>query len=127
MIRFIHWCLIVLFSFLNTGYPDGDPQDAGSLVVTEIRVVTTSNGQTHTHTVTDDKTMTAILNYLRLSEAYGVACIDPDTFRTDICQIIVCRLNGSHSTYRQIHNEYLQKNDGQWLRIHGSNLLFPQL
>lgn len=127
MTRLIYLLLVFLFTFINPGKPVDVPADPGSLVVREIRIVTVPDGQTQIHTLRDDASIEAVLYYLRLSEAYGVTGIDPDSFRTEPCEIIVCYFSGEYATYRQINNEYLQIGDGHWLRIHGDDLLFPTL
>ena len=123
--RYIYCVIIFLFSFLggsSTAHADSQPMHR---VVTQIRIDTVRDGQTVSHTYTDPGQMEAVLNYLRQLDPYRKADIDPDTFRSGIWRIEVCYSDGNSTVYRQLHRDYLQKDQGIWRQIQGEDdLLF---
>ena len=126
--RFIRFLLILLSSFLSAGYSADPPPAAPVNVVTEIRVSVVHEGEVSQVSYTDSQTMKAILTYLRVLDPRGKFEFDPDTFRSDTYEFTLCYSDGTQTTYRQIHNEYLQKDDGIWQRIsQKAGLLFPAL
>lgn len=96
-------------------------------VVTQIRVVVTVDRQTYERTYTDGEQMHSVLNYLRLLQKGKKADIDPDSFRSDVYEITVYYSDGQHTTYCQLHSDFLKIDDGHWQKITGAKmeLLFP--
>ena len=126
MVQMIHCLLILLCSQLHPGYPTQPPKNVQ--VVTQIRLQATHDAKTVEKTYTDEESMVAILNYLRLLDPYEQDFIDPSTFRADAYEITLCYSDGTRRTYRQLYDEYLQKDGGPWKKIEGqSGLLFPSL
>jgi len=123
--RFIYYLLILLFSFISGDSPENTASDHPSRVVTQIQVSSFREGHTDTRTYTEAAHMEAILNYLRLLDPYHKADIDPDSFRSNTWEILVRYSDGNSTTYRQIHRQYLQKDNGIWRQINGEDdLLF---
>ena len=114
--------LILLLSGCSREVPTGPL----CRVVTQIQITSLHEGQTLTGIYTDPKEMASILNYQRLLDPYVTADIDPDTFRTDTYEIIVTYSDGAYTTYRQIHESYLQTDGSKWKHIapeHGIPIL----
>ena len=124
----IYWVLIVLFSFLQ---PEGNRpagEDRQTRVVTQIHVTQSHDGKTELRSYYDQKSMNRILNYLRLLPTRGKSDPAPESFRADTYEFVLRYSDGSDSTYRQIYQDYLQKDDSGWVRIEGkADLLFPPL
>jgi len=95
-------------------------------VVTGIHIAATQDGSTIQKTLTDSAAMHRVLTYLRILDPYITAELEPDTFRTDRYEITVEYSDGNRTVYRQLYDEYLQIDDGDWKKIdpaHGGNLL----
>ena len=97
-------------------------------VVTEIRVALTADGHTTRRTYTGAREMESVMCYLRLLEKIRQVDIDPDSFRADSIEIIVFYSDGASTTYRQLHDQLLQIDDGPWFLIQKAKmeLLFPE-
>ena len=120
--------VFLLLPFLLWGCTDRKlPTGPMCRVVTQIRVAYTIDGQTTSKTYTDSKEMESILNYLRLLKKGNKTDIDPDSFRADSFEITLYYSDGQHNTYRQLHDQLLQTDDGPWLKIETEKmeLLFP--
>jgi len=94
--------------------------------VTGIHIAATQDGSTIQKTLTDSAAMHRVLTYLRILDPYITAELEPDTFRTDRYEITVEYSDGNRTVYRQLYDEYLQIDDGDWKKIdpaHGGNLL----
>ena len=98
-------------------------------VVTQVQVTASTQGQILERTYTGSPQMESVLCYLRLLKKGRPADIDPDSFRADTYEITISYSDGAHTTYRQVHNSFLQIDDGRWERIEGANLelLFPKI
>ena len=98
-------------------------------VVTRVQVTATAQGHTWENTYTDSTRMESVLCYLRLLRKGRPADIDPDSFRADSYEITVFYSDGQSTTYRQLHRDFLQIDDGAWARIDGAKmeLLFPEI
>ena len=96
-------------------------------VVNQAQVIATVDGQTYEFHHTDAKKMESVLCYLRLLQKGKKADIDPDSFRSDSYRITIYYSDGQSTTYRQLHTDFLQIDDGPWQRIEGAKmeLLFP--
>ena len=96
-------------------------------VVTRTQVVATVDGQTVDVTHTDSDKMESVLCYLRLLTQGKRVSLDPDSFRSDSYEITLFYSDGQHTTYRQLHTDYLQIDDGPWREIESvkMELLFP--
>lgn len=112
--RLICSLLIYLFSFLG-GSSIEAPQ--ASPIVTQVQVSLTSEGQVRQCTYSNDNDMAPILDYLRRLDPQHKADIDPDTFQANHWEVIVCYADGRRSIYRQLHKDYLQKDNGLWRQI----------
>ena len=95
--------------------------------VTQVQVTATAQGQTWENTYTDSTRMESVLCYLRLLQKGKKVDIDPDSFRADSYEIQVRYSDGQHTTYRQLHDDFLQVDGGAWETIHKAKmeLLFP--
>ncbi len=88
-----------------------------------IRVVTGVSITAHTPDSTvqrhysQDHNISNVLNYLRLLDPYTSVELDPETFRSGDYEIIISYSDGAHTVYRQIYQDYLQKDGGHWKRI----------
>ena len=120
--------ILLLLSLLLSGCGKSE-QPAGPMcrVVTQVKVSITADGQTQENTYTDYPAMEAVLCYLRLLEKGNRTNIEPESFRTDIYKITVFYSDGQHTTYRQLHNQLLQIDDGPWQTVKKAKmeLLFP--
>ena len=120
--------VFLLLPFLLTGC-SWQKMPAGPLcrVVTQVHINATVDGETGSITYTDPKGMESVLNYLRLLKKGNRTDIDPDSFRADSYEITLYYSDGQHTTYRQLHNDFLQTDGGAWKSIEGAKmqLLFP--
>ncbi len=96
-------------------------------VVTQVKVAATAEGHTWENTYANSPQMESVLCYLRLLKKGRPADIDPDSFRSDSYEITLFYSDGQHTTYRQLHSDYLQTDGGAWKKIEGAKmeLLFP--
>lgn len=96
-------------------------------VVTQVKVASTIDGQTEETIYTDSKGMESVLNYLRLVKKTKPADIDPDSFRADSYEITLYYSDGQRTTYRQLHDGFLQTDGGTWqiIETEKMELLFP--
>ena len=96
-------------------------------VVTQIRVAATVDGQTYERNHTAPDEMRSVLTYLRLLQKGRRVDVDPDSFRSDSYEITVHYSDGQHTTYHQLHSDYMKIDDGHWMKITGTKmeLLFP--
>ena len=104
------------------------PAEPMCRVVTQVGVAATINGEVYANTHTDSREMESVLCYLRLLQKGKKADIDPDSFRSDSYQITIYYSDGQSTTYRQLHTDFLQIDDGPWQTIDGAKmeLLFPK-
>ena len=117
MKRAIIFLLVVLCGALSGCSRADSPQPPVCRVVTQIDVAAAHNGTVHYHTFTDSEKMETILNYLRLVQPAGNAEIQPDTFRADAFQITLSYSDSGQTTYYQIYNDYLRKDNGFWKTV----------
>ena len=119
----VHTVLILLASFLNPGAVDAVQQP---MIVTRIQVETQMPDDSQLVTYESQEEMTQVLMYLRRMEILDRKPIDPDTFRAETYRITMDLWDGSDTCYRQLHRQYLRKNDGPWRGIvPADGLLFP--
>ena len=113
------WIYLLLFSMIFSGctYYAPPGENHSVRVVTAIDVTSTENGITENYHYTDTNKMQVILHYLRNLQPDKVTPIDPESFRTDAYEIRLALSDGTQTTYRQIFDEFLQKNDGRWHSI----------
>ncbi len=104
------------------------PAEPMCRVVTQVGVAATIDGEVYAYTHTDSKEMESVLCYLRLLQKGKKADIDPDSFRSDSYRITIYYSDGQSTTYRQLHTDFLQIDDGPWQTIDGAKmeLLFPK-
>ena len=70
--------------------------------------------------------MAEILNHLRQMAKQDPVSIDPDSFRSEDFRILLNLSDGSFALYRQLHRDYIQKNNGPWHpMIPSDGLQFP--
>ena len=115
---------ILFFIFLLAGCCAVRPEPLPE-IVTRAEVIGTQDGVSHHATYTDPEKLKTILDYLRHADPSASEAIAPDTFRTDGYEIRLTLLDGRQTLYRQLHDQYLQKNGGPWRHIqpsHGSTL-----
>ena len=86
-------------------------------VVTRIDILTNTDSTTQKYSYTNNDKMAVILHYLRNLQPDKTTPITPDTFRSDSYEIRLIMSDGSQTVYRQIYDEYLQKNGGRWHSI----------
>lgn len=89
-------------------------------LVTKITITETRDEMAVTHLYTNAQKMESILNYLRLLDPYPPVNISPDTFRADFYEITLHLSDNTKTVYRQLHDQYLQMNNGSWNRINSS-------
>jgi len=122
----LHMALILLFGFLRPELAPGKLPEHPPRVVTQIRVEETDTEGSQLLTYDQPEQMGRLLTYLRLMELQDPARIDPDTFRTETFRITLERSDGTAARYRQLHREFIQKDDGPWRRmVPEDSLLFP--
>lgn len=113
------WIFLLIISLLLSGCtyyaPPGENHPVR--VVTRIDVISTEDGFTQNYHYTDNTKMQVILHYLRNLQPDKSTPINPDTFRADAYEIKLTMSDGSQTVYRQIFDEYLQKNGGRWHSI----------
>ena len=113
------WIYLLIISLLLSGctYYAPPGENHAARVVTVIDVVSTVDGSTQTYHYTNSYKMQVILHYLRNLHPDRSTPISPDTFRADSYEIKLSLSDGSQTVYRQIFDEYLQKNGGRWQSI----------
>ena len=115
----MRFCILLIISILLCGCthyaPPGENHQVR--VVTRIDVLTNTEASTQKHSYTDNEKMEVILYYLRNLQPDKATPITPDTFRSDSYEICLTMSDGSQTIYRQIYDEYLQKNGGRWHSI----------
>ena len=110
--------LLIILSLPLTGCSKADlPLQPLCRTVTQVSVTASHNGAVTYHTYTESEKMETMLNYLRLLFPDTSANIEPETFRSDAYRITVNYSDGNHSTYYQIYNDFLKKDDGKWQKI----------
>ncbi len=111
--------------FMGCTYYAPPGENHASRVITAVEVSATQQGKTHHYRYTTETKVRALMTYLRRIKPELSTNIDPDTFRTDQYFITLFLSDGTTTQYRQLHTEYLQKDDGLWRSIdpaHGSAL-----
>lgn len=108
---------IILFAFSGCTYYAPSGKTHPVRVVTQIDVTATHEGALLEYRYTENEKMEAILHYLRQLKPDHFTPIAADTFRTDAYEIRLTLSDGSNTVYRQIYNEYLQKDQGPWRSI----------
>ncbi len=122
----IYGLLILLAGFLSPErvvleLPEHDPR-----VVTQIFIEESDIGGNRLFAYDQPEQMKALLTWLRLMELQDPVGIDPDTFRSGNFRITLELSDGSLARYRQLHREFIQKNNGSWHpMIPGDGLQFP--
>ena len=120
----IYAILILLAGFLS---PErAAPPEHTARVVTQIVLEEAGPSGSVVETYESPEDMAAILHYLRLITKRDAVVIDPDSFRTEHFRILLNLSDGSFALYRQLHRDYIQKNNGPWYpMIPGKGLQFP--
>ena len=104
--------LILLAGFLS---PErAAPPEHHARVVTQIVLEESAPSGHLCQTYEDPAQMAEILNYLRRISKQDAVSIDPDSFRTEDFRILLNLSDGSFALYRQLHRDYIQKNNGPW-------------
>ena len=125
--RFVHWVVILLASFLSPGHQEIPPADTYR-VVTAIQVSVLRDGKLNAIGITDSEQMKKVLTYLRVTDPIPTTQVEPDSFRSECYTFTVFFSDGSSNCYTQIYHDYLKKNDARWQRIDPKAfLLFPAL
>ena len=114
---FSYFLLVFVLSTLNGCGKADLPDQPLCRVVTTIDVTAAHNGTVSHYIYSHSDKMETLLNYLRMVHPDASTDMAPDTFRADAYQITVSFSDGNHSTYYQIYNEFLKKDDGSWMRI----------
>lgn len=111
--------ILPIFFLLFSGCTYSVPAEHAHVdrVVTQVTITATQGGKSLVYQYTDPDKMGAVLTYLRTLDATRSAPIAPETFRTPSYQIQLTLSDGSQTIYRQLHDSYLQKNDGPWHMI----------
>ena len=118
--------IIFLAGFLCPDWAPSAVPEHPPRVVTQIQVEGFTPEGTQLQTYLLPEQMTGTLNWLRCMELRDPVGIDPDTFRSDCFQITLLLSDGTVARYRQLHREFIQKNDGPWRPlIPGDGLHFP--
>ena len=112
--------VVILLCLALCGCSMGQLTPSFPRLVTQISVSEIRDGVPENHSYTDFEKMETLLNYLRLLDPYPPVDLSPETFLADSYEITLHLSDGSSSVYRQLHNQYLQRNDGQWYRIDAS-------
>jgi hypothetical protein len=121
-----HTVLILLFGMLRPEYAPAALPEHLPRVVTRILVEESDETGNRLHTYDKPEQMDDLLTWLRLSKPGDAVKIDPDSFRSGQYRITLELSDGTDTRYRQVHRDYIQKNDGPWQRILAENdLLFP--
>ena len=107
---------IILFLLLLPGctYYAPPGENHADRVVTKVTVMVTQRGEPLVYQYTDPEKMGTVLTYLRTLGPARCAPIAPETFRTASYHIQLTLSDGSQTVYRQLHDSYLQRNDGPW-------------
>ncbi len=93
------------------------PQPPKYQVVTSI-TVTYQNGKINTwRHYTNTAKIHKILNYLRRIDPYGTPEEDPEAAEGSDFHIILSNSDGSHTTYRQKADRFMQESGGKWKKI----------
>ena len=116
--------LILLAGFLS---PErAAPPEHAARVVTQIVLEEADPSGQVLQTYESSQEMEEILNYLRRMTKLDAVSIDPDSFRTEEFRILLNLSDGSFALYRQLHRDYIQKNNGPWHPITPADgLQFP--
>lgn len=116
--------LILLAGFLS---PErAAPPEHAARVVTQIVLEEADPSGQVLQTYESSQEMEEILNYLRRITKQDAVSIDPDSFRTEEFRILLNLSDGSFALYRQLHRDYIQKNNGPWHPITPADgLQFP--
>jgi len=124
----LHAALILLFGMLRPEFAPAALPEHPPRVVTRICVEETDGTGNRLHTYDRPEQMDGLLTWLRLAEPGDPVKIDPDSFRTGQYRITLKLSDGTDALYRQVHRDYIQKNEGPWRRILAENdLLFPPI
>lgn len=107
--------LLVLLTGCTYYAPPGEHH--GSRVVTAVEVSASVDGLLLRRRYTGEEKMRTVLTYLRKLKPQLFANIDPETFRTNAFRITLTLSDGSRQVFHQLHDQYLQKNDGAWHSI----------
>ena len=118
---------IILLSLFLCGcsYAALPGENHGSRVITALEIRANENGREQVYRYHTEGKVRTILTYLRRIRPELAVAIDPDTFRTNRYTLTLTLSDGTQTVYRQLHNEYLQKDGGMWRSIdpaHGSAL-----
>ena len=116
--------LILLAGFLS---PErAAPPEHAARVVTQIVLEEADPSGQVLQIYESSQEMEEILNYLRRITKQDAVSIDPDSFRTEEFRILLNLSDGSFALYRQLHRDYIQKNNGPWHPITPADgLQFP--
>ena len=122
--RCIFIFLLSLF-LCGCSYAAPPGENHGSRVITALEIRANENGREQVYRYHTEGKVRTILTYLRRIRPELAVAIDPDTFRTNRYTLTLTLSDGTQTVYRQLHNEYLQKDGGMWRSIdpaHGSAL-----
>ena len=122
----IYGILILLAGYLSPEWTAIETPEQQTRVVTQIIVEESDTEGNRLLIYEKPEQMSALLNWLRLMELRDPVGIDPDTFRSGNFRITLELSDGTNARYRQLHREFIQKNDGPWRpMIPGDGLQFP--
>ena len=109
--------LLILLTQLFCGGRGDAGGDIQQSIVVKIETAGTYQGSTWRKTFTEPEKMEAVLHCLRRLQPSEAVDIDPESFRTDSCQVTLWYADGSNTVYRQLHNLYQQVDDGTFRQI----------
>ncbi len=110
--KFLIFSLCLLPCLLN-----GCAKSGKIRVVTGVSITANTPESTVQRHYSQDHNISNVLNYLRLLDPYTSVELDSETFRSGDYEIIINYSDGAHTVYRQIYQDYLQKDGGRWKRI----------
>jgi len=108
--KIIGWLLSVTGILVQGGPPQ-------IRVVTSIQIEASAANHSYQRTVTDQETMSAVMQYLRRLDPYITAEIDEETFRADTTHFTVTYSDGGYTHYTQLYTDYLKTDNGPWKKI----------
>lgn len=86
-------------------------------VVERVNISGWHDGTAVALTLTEQTSMEAVLDYLRLQRSQGRADVDPERILGNAYTIEICLSNGQTHIYRQRADRYLSKDNHPWQKI----------
>lgn len=108
--------VIMLTQFLH-GWSGETTQNVQQSIVIGIETMGTYEGSIWQKSFADPEKLEAVLHCLRRLQPSEPVDIDPESFRTDSCQITLMYADGSCTVYRQLHTQFLQIDGGAFCPI----------